>query len=273
MPTKSVLAVSRHRVSVESGARLDKTQWAPTRVAVLSHWASTPRVSLSADSLIRELLKAGFDVLVVSTADGEGSLVWPEAAPDSVLVLRRPNVGYDFGSWAVALDRYPGLARARQVLLANDSMLGPFRTLAPVLERMAELPVDVWGMTSSAQFGHHLQSYFLCFRDGILGDPPLRRFWRSVRVERTKQEIIMRNEVGLGRLLSREAYSTAAAFPYYLAVASGQNPTILGWHRLIDAGFPFVKRELVVNPTVAPDARHVPAVVRATFGVEVQDWI
>ena len=38
-------------------------------------------------------------------------------------------------------------------------------------------------------------------------------------------------------------------------VAPGENPVIKGWWKLLERGFPFVKREIVRDPSVAPRSR------------------
>jgi hypothetical protein len=56
-------------------------------------------------------------------------------------------------------------------------------------------------------------------------------------------------------------------------VSDGQNPTILGWRRLLDAGFPFVKRQLLREPQVAPDAVEIPEHLLSRYGVAVREWV
>jgi lipopolysaccharide biosynthesis protein len=193
-------------------------------------------------------------------------------APDGLTVLRKPNIGYDFGSWSIALDMIPQIVSAERVLLVNDSMVGPFTSLDPILAMFDTTRADVWALTDTKQFGHHLQSYFLGFRHGVLADRPLQAFWASIRQHADKMRIILDYEVGLGRLLRAEGYSTDAAFSNELVVRAGQNPVILGWKRLLELGFPFVKRELLHRPHVAPAGATVPLLVKEMFGVDVAEW-
>jgi lipopolysaccharide biosynthesis protein len=190
-----------------------------------------------------------------------------------VTVLRKPNVGYDFGSWAVAQAWEPSIRDARHVILVNDSLVGPFGDLVDVMSRYEASRADVFGLTNTTQFGPHLQSYFLGFNGGVLADPPLAEFWLGVRDERDKTRVIHRNEIGLGRLLRREGYSQDAAFPYWKVVQDGLNPTVRGWRGLLELGFPFLKREILRTPEVAPGGDQAPDVVRRMFGVEVKDWL
>lgn len=258
----------------EAGVRLSE-HWRPDAVAVLAHWSKDGSLSRSVRGLAGSLSDCGFQVVLVSAAEFTGDRPggWPDI-PESASLYRRPNSGYDFGTWSATLQSLPQLCRAREVILANDSMLGPFRSLSPLMERMHQTPSDIWSMTDSVQFGWHPQSYFVGYRNGVLDEPALHAFWRSVRVHHSKDEIIRKYELGLGRLLQREAFSTAVAFPSGSVVADrDDNPTIRAWRALLDAGFPMVKRQLLTEPQVAADSGEIPEEVRRRFGADVEEWI
>ena len=82
------------------------------------------------------LRACGYEVFVAAAGD-----VPPpdedRAALDATgaVLLPRPNRGLDFGSWQFLIGE--GCADgADRVLLANDSVFGPFYPLAPYLDRM-----------------------------------------------------------------------------------------------------------------------------------------
>ena len=255
------------------GADLLGASGVRARVAVLAHWAPDTRVGRSASALADALLAHGYEVLFVSAAPQSSPLEWADRQPPPMTVLRRPNLGYDFGSWATALDRYPSIADCDQVLLVNDSLAGPFAPIDDLLERFDRSAADVWGMTDTTQFTHHLQSYCLGFKGGCLREPPLARFWRDIGAEASREDVIWRNEIGLARLLASERFVTDAAIPHWRVVSDGQNPTIIGWRRLLDHGFPFVKRQLLREPGLAPDGADAPAEVEQRFGVVAAGWM
>jgi lipopolysaccharide biosynthesis protein len=267
-----VLDIEKSGIRTESEDGL-AAEGALSRVAVIAHWAPDSRLSRSVSELTRSLIDHDYQVVVASSAEGEAPLEWSGEQPANVTVLRRPNVGYDFGSWATALDRYPAIASAGQVLLMNDSLAGPFGPIDDLLLDFDGSGADVWGMTDTSQFGHHLQSYCLGFKRGCLGERPLAAFWSDIRVEKSRDDVIWRYEIGLSRLLHRERFSVDAAIRYRKVVRDGENPTIIGWRRLLDMGFPFVKRQLLRQPEVAPDGSMVREEVRRKFGVEVDQWL
>lgn len=245
----------------------------PDRVAIVASWGDDGRVSRSLAQLILELESGGYTVVLVRASDSTAPLVWPDGFDNDATIVRKPNLGYDFGSWATGMALFPNLLRAPYVLLANDSLVGPFASLAPMLEDFERSDTDVWGATNTLQFTPHLQSYFTGYKNGILQDRALRQFWSSLSDAESKQAIIDRYEIGLSELLHVESYVTTPWIDYGRVVEPGENPAIRGWRRLIDLGFPFVKRELITTPDIVNDGHRVPAVMQAVFGVDPEDWL
>lgn len=257
----------------ESGEQLPSS-WRPSRVALLAHWSLDPVVSLSVSSLVGQLREQGYDVVVVSASEARGALQWRPEYLSPTAVYRRSNVGYDFGSWAAGLAAFPGIARAERALLVNDSMLGPFTSIKPIVTSFESSASAVWGLVDSTQRGYHVQSHFVGYQDGCLAEPPLASFWRDIRVESDKQDIIDNYEIGLGTLIAAAQLGTSVCFPSALVVAEGDNPTIQGWRRLLLHGFPFVKREILLRPhEVLQDGDHVYDVVRTMFNTDVRGWL
>lgn len=266
-----VLDVSRGRTRVETGAGVDPA--ATGKAAVVAQYTPHERQSRSLLELIRGLAGAGYRCVVVATAPAAGELAWPGPLPEGTIVVRRPNIGYDFGSWAVGLDLYPEVTGLEHVILTNDSMVGPFSALDPLLETFEHGRTDVWSLTDSYQLGHHLQSFFVGFRGGVLSEPGLRDFYRRVRVEKTKEDVVNRYEVGLTRACLRGGFSMMSQYRANDLGVGLENPTLAGWHELLTLGFPFVKRTLVTDPSTAPGAENVGAVVRRMFGTDLADWL
>lgn len=245
------------------------------RLAMLVHFSENPQVSRSAQTLAGEFIRAGYTTAMISSATCGEPLRFSEGGDlDGLSVYRRPNTGYDFGSWASFLNAFPQIRKAPRVILANDSLVGPFDRLDDILRGFEQCPTDIWGITGTTQDSPHLQSHFVGYKDGVLDEPALRRFWRDVRLEPSKRDLILRYEIGLSQLAYAEGYVLAAHFPWHWVTSLGGNPTSQGWYRLILQGFPFVKRELVLRaPPEVPDAGSIPAVVRQLWGEEVTEWV
>jgi hypothetical protein len=245
------------------------------RIALMAQWSPDERLSLSTSRLIRELQEADYWVVVSSTSPAPGQLV-PHVDGgvklEDLTVLRRPNIGYDFGSWAVAMRHVEHLLGADKVLVVNDSLVGPFTSLKTVIADFEATSADVWGMVQSRQIIPHLQSFFRGFRYGSLLEPPMRRFWTDVRVIPDKLRLIAEYEYGFTPWLQREGFSSACFVHADDVVWGEHNPTIHGWQRLLEAGVPFVKRELLRRPDLAPDGHLIPDHLAERYGVEVSAW-
>lgn len=253
--------------------RFSRTHADADRVAVIAQFSLGDRVSRSLNTLAAEFVRNGYRVLVVSASEVPGELRFAPEVVDDVTVLRKPNIGYDFGSWALGLAWDPAIARRPHVILANDSMVGPFAPLDPILRAFESSASDVFGLTESTQFRRHLQSYFVGYRNGVLADRVLDRFWKGIRHETDKNHIIQRNEIGVSSLLRREGYVLSSAFRGDQVGSAHDNPTIVGWRRLLDVGFPFVKREIVRRPDLAPHGDRVSRVLQKKFDVDVEEWL
>lgn len=271
--TQRVLDLVRGRVRIEDGS-------APfpvgcDRVAVLVHYSTVTRVSRSVRALVEALLAGGYFVVVASACEAEGDLDWGYLGmPERTAVVRKPNIGYDFGSAAVALDRFPEIARSRYVLIVNDSNLGPFGGIDRILDDFESSAADVWALTSSSQHGYHLQSFFLGFLRGVLSHAAVKQFWRNVQHLDDKRDIIFAYEVGLSRLLAEQGYVMRTLFSNGTFDAPGAaNLAVTYWMDLLVEGYPFVKRELVANPAVHATAPQVPAIVQRLYGENVREWV
>ena len=60
-----------------------------------------------------------------------------------------------------------------------------------------------------------------------------------------KNEVILKYELGLTRTAQLSGLYVGALFPWNLIVKPGSNPSLSGWKRLIELGFPFLKKESV----------------------------
>ena len=99
-------------------------------------------------------------------------------------------------------------------------------------------------------------------------------FWRDIRTERDKWTLISRYEIGLSRLLDDSGIGYRVMFPWQDVVLAHQNPSVFGWRRLLDRGFPFVKREILQRPPdEIRDAGDVAGEIQKRFGQAVAEWL
>ena len=213
------------------------------------------------DAYIRELKSQGCDTCFVSTSPDLPSSVIERLEPSCYRTIHRRNRGLDFASWKLGADLIGSMKGYRGVLLANDSMLGPLRSLEWEFEQIRRPDAVVIGMTDSNEYARHLQSYFIYLPMTIFQSPPFQAFWNRIAVLADKGRIIRDYEVGLSRhlashgvmlralypfdeLLTR-ARSKGSAFEFHQRLQSGLqiNPTLHYWEILVrEMDFPFVKR-------------------------------
>ncbi len=218
-----------------------------SKIAVLAQWSESEHLTYSTERLIQELLDCGFQVVLVSACESSERLIVSPFLLDQITIVRKPNFGYDFGSWSVGLQVFPEIELADEVLLLNDSLIGPFGKLQKILNQMNDSPYSVTGLTDSIEIDYHIQSYMMHFKNGSLRDTVFRSFWRNVRHEANKNDVIQKYEVGLSRLALENGIYIGAIFPFNLTPnrwgASSKSNCI----SLINMGFLFVKSGLLAE--------------------------
>ncbi len=241
-------------------------------IAVVAHFDPAGRLDTSSRRLLEGLESCGVPSVLVTTAPAADSEIAAWAVPESTIVYARENRGYDFGSWAVALRTLPGLAQ-KTVILTNNSMIGPFGSLQPVLSTALSSDADLWAVTASLQIRPHLQSFFLRFAPEVLANRAIARHFRSVRHLRRKMTIVRKYEIGLSDA-ARRANLTTALWRSPTALGVGfDNPTTRGWKELLDSGYPFLKRTILHDERVLVDEQTLSDAVRLRYGVELADYL
>ena len=241
------------------------------RIVVLAEYSLGGRLRPEALSGAAAWAAAGVPTLVVAARDAWSSkTLQVDPLPDGVAVVRRPNVGYDFGSWGAALATYPVIAGKPLVVLTNDSLAGPYGPLDDVLARIETSGADVWAATDNHVPQTHLQSYLLAFRGGVLAREPLRGFFAGVRAQETKKAVILAYEFGLTDLALAHGLVIDVGWSKEALGIPVSNDSALGaWDRMLGRGFPFVKRVLLEDRRFAHQRDTIALVIRQEFGVEI----
>jgi lipopolysaccharide biosynthesis protein len=189
------------------------------RVAIFAHYDPCGRVHDYVVYYLEALRAAGYEIVFVSNAPKLDDRAVNVLRPLCAIILRRVNVGYDFGAYKDALSVIGELSAFEELIVANDSVYGPLHDLATILKR-CDASASVWGITDSWSQRYHLQSYFLLFRKDALAAPCMRKFWDSVRYGGSKTWVISKCEVRLTQFMLREGLRCAALYPYRSAVAA-----------------------------------------------------
>jgi lipopolysaccharide biosynthesis protein len=210
------------------------------KAVLYAHHTNDGKITKSVAKQLENWNNCGWPVVVVDSTAEE--LPWP----DYVTLIRKPNIGSDFGSWSVGLHTMPRLYDIKKLLFANSGVVGPFWSFSNLMRDFEETDKDMWGLTTNSDIDWHIQSYWFGFSNGCLRREPLENFWKSVKIQPTKGHIIVAYEVGMSRLVKKEGWSTRVVYPYQaVGAASGMDTGTYNWDRLLDMGLPFVKRRIL----------------------------
>ncbi|WP_149539137.1 hypothetical protein [Siccirubricoccus phaeus] len=270
-------------------------------IALFVHYSPQGGVSEMVLRQLQMLRQQGFAVAFISMAESIPEEDWEAVRQQAALLALRRNFGRDFGAWHdlmdLALERWPA---AEEVLLMNDSILGPIRNPAPCFAGLRAGGPGLFGLTESLQSGPHLQSYLLLAR-GRAAIEDLALFLRQFVPSHSKWLVVRRGELQLADWMRRRGHRVAALFGYQrlleaaladpaeVAQLSASHPLLRGLDSLPPAAqrallrahplnptqhlwtvlvrrlaFPFLKTELVRrNPGHLPNVEHWPAFVPA----------
>ncbi|WP_167880111.1 rhamnan synthesis F family protein [Leptospira brenneri] len=202
---------------------------------------------------LKNLYELGSDIVLVDTS--------PISLPQEIESIKpyikhyiwRQNIGYDFGSWKVGLQETKGWEEYNQIVVTNDSIYGPIHSLRPIFEKFQTTDFDVWGLTDSYEFEHHIMSYFLVFESSVVRSESFKRFWDSLCYypTRFKKLLILAYEVGGTKYWVSNGFKVGSYIEYKnlnpnINPSYYINPTHIYWDKIIkNYAFPFLKRDLV----------------------------
>ena len=171
-------------------------------------------------------------------------------------VLARDNEGYDTaafreGIFAFGKDK---LKDYDQLLLVNDTNIGPMRDLSQVFQEMADKQLDFWGIsfgeeqedvTRENPYGYipkHLQSYFLVIEKLMLNDDAFYEYWTHLTDTDSRDKAIGRHETRFTKHFADLGYRFDAVVQEYEDSAMYIHPL-----KMLKAGSPLVKYTALKN--------------------------
>ena len=120
----------------------------------------------------------------------------------------RPNEGYDTAAFrhGVLMLGKAGLLQYDELLLINDTNVGPFSDLEMTFKKMAERQLDFWGISygepQSDFTGYnkyktipvHLQSYFFVIEKSMFTNPNFLKYWENLGDTNSRNKAIGKHE-------------------------------------------------------------------------------
>lgn len=106
-------------------------------------------------------------------------------------IFYRDNIGFDAGGFKDALCNFLGWDKVweyEELVLANDSMFGPFKSMKSIFSELDGRPVDFWGLAKQGirqgkeihNFQEYIQSYFIVVRSVMLHDIAFKKYWEDM---------------------------------------------------------------------------------------------
>ena len=158
--------------------------------------------------------------LVCNYSEVSDGLEFAEPYVDGIYY--RENRGLDAGTYKDMLCTLLGWDTVYQydeLILVNDSFLGPFYDFERYFNLMEDVTCDFWGMTRNFtgeitsigyRYEPHIHSYFLVFRKPVLNGQPFRDFWENFVYPQTFTETVLNYEIKINEHLERAGYISMA---------------------------------------------------------------
>ena len=171
-------------------------------------------------------------------------------------VLTRDNIGYDtaaFREGILSLGK-DKLQQYSQLMLVNDTNIGPMRDLTAVFQSMIEKNLDFWGIsygetqediTGFNKYGYipeHLQSYFLVIEPLLLRSEAFYNYWEQLTDTDSRDEAIGKHETIFTKHFADLGYR-------YDALVHENKDSAMYIHplKMLEAGSPLVKYTALRN--------------------------
>ena len=164
-------------------------------------------------------------------------------------IIAEKHGEYDFGSYKRGLEEaYQYSQDYDAIIIANDSCYGPIKPLSNIFKTMEYSDCDFWGLTVNQEiYLPHLQSYFLVFNKKIINSEIFKNFFRKVKREDNKQNIIENYEIALTPTFVDAGFKMDS----FIKKIFERNPTLhyKSFSFLMKNDFPFVKVSFINKKT------------------------
>jgi rhamnosyltransferase len=152
-------------------------------------------------------LQGCFDkIFLVSTNLQEGERL---KLPDSVELIVRENIGYDFYSYREGILRLQAASGPWEITLMNTSFVitDPAKFTAEVIwNGVQALDFDCLGLTKSLEINEHVQSFLVSFSTTLTSDPRFTAWWRDMVPLNERYRVVVAYEIGLSAAVTQWGY-------------------------------------------------------------------
>lgn len=173
-------------------------------------------------------------------------------------IVKRANVGFDFGAWQeVILQNTDLLKDYDELLLTNNSIYGPIYPFDELFNTMEKEDCDFWGINRhpandcliikgdpNTRCHEHIQSYWLAFKAKLLHSEDFIHYWKTLPKIDSFKKAIGYGEVALTNHFEKLGYSSKCFVDYekYKSLTL-MNPCFFSYEQVIYDRVPVVKRK------------------------------
>ena len=182
----------------------------PAIAVVIAHYDPAGRLAEYLLRFVAHVASLARQVVFVSTGLGaQGAARLGRHAR----VMVRDNYGYDFWSYRLGIEALGDLRGFDALWILNSS----FIIFDPPLlcDRLLRWPgrADLLGLTHSAEWGPHLQSYCIAFRTrAVLDSPAFATWWGTMTPLSERLQVVRQYELGMSRHFVDAGFATEAVF-------------------------------------------------------------
>lgn len=228
----------------------------PKRLLVYVIYEDQPRLQTYKVLFLEALSSLAEETLIVVN----GSLPEPDIATLKQYgnVEVRENKGYDVAAFRYGI-QHLGIERLKnfdELLLVNDTNVGPMLDLESVFSKMDRKPIDFWGISYGEEqvditgynpYGSipkHLQSYFLVIRKNLLNYNPFYSYWDSLEDTDSREKAVGRYETVFTKKFEDRGFKHSAVTDENYDSAMYIHPL-----EMVKSGVPLVKFSAFLNNT------------------------
>lgn len=248
-----------------------------TRTAIFAHFDKDNVIDDYVIYYLNALKKVAQKIIFVSDCDLSSAETDKLTGIADKIIAKRHGE-HDFGSYKrgfLFTQENNLLNDTDELIFSNDSCYGPFVPLENVFEKMEQEVCNFWGITQNNKFKifknffwktceiPHIQSYFLVLKKEIFNSDVFLNFIKSVKKEKSRNDVILKYEIGLSELLLENNFKMKSFIEAYSEESS---PFLHRAQELIqNHGMPFLKCAI-------PRGRYVELQVDLTEIAKVSDY-
>lgn len=168
----------------------------------------------------------------------------------------RENTGYDTAAfrYGINLIKEELIENYDELLLVNDTNVGPFFELSKMFDKMEKRQLDLWGIsygeeqpdfTGMNPYGYipkHLQSFFLVIEKSLFSNKKFFEYWDSLEDTNSREKAIGKHETVFTRYFEDLGFKQGAVTNY-----NEDSPMYIHPLKMIKKGVPIVKYSAFSN--------------------------